>query len=358
MSSIRSDVSARTVPVEVDNFVDRESRNPAFYWLMHLGAPLTISLVLHVIVLTILAIKTWDVAGRHGPEIGEYNASLADDSSNLDKAFQWQKDQELLQPETPKDPLENLADLRDVNDIDTKALDNTAELSNSGDSMGLGDGALTLLGTGAGAGGSGSGGLGGGAGAAGRSIGTAGMWGLKIQANKIVYVVDFSGSILIVDKDITRELKAKIGQLKSSQQFDTILFYSSAQTEKAIADCFGGGLQQATEDVKKKFIGWINGKTPRGGSDPMPAIRRALAMKPEAIFLLSDGLFQDPDVEQEIKSINKANTRIYCFLFDEDALEDRSGLPPRETEGARRLRRIAEQNRGEMRVITSSMLGR
>jgi hypothetical protein len=86
-------------------------------------------------------------------------------------------------------------------------------------------------------------------------------------------------------------------------------------------------------------------------------MKRALAMRPEAIFFFSDGLFED-NVVTEIAAANKAaGTRVYCFVFDEILLSETSGLP-KETEGARRLRKISDQNRGQVKVVTGRDLGR
>ncbi len=339
-----------------ENLVDREARNPYFRWLMHLGAPLAASLVIHLVLIVLIGLKTWPMLIRAAIDIGEYNASVADASPDLDKTFQWDAQDDLTTPEQPE-KLENLDDLRNINEVDTKELENVAaDMGANSDSLGIGEGALALWGTGSGGGGSGSGGFGGsGTGSGGARFGEANVWGAKLNANRIVYVVDFSGSIIVAVEDLKRELKRSIGQLKPFQSFDVVLFYSNQ--DKAVAETFSGSLQVANDETRKRFAAWLATKTPRGGSDALPAVKRALSMRPEAVFLFSDGLFDTSDTVEQIKQLNKSKTKFACLVFDEVLLNDSSGVP-HETEGARNLRKIAEQSGGPFHIVTAKDLRR
>ena len=85
-------------------------------------------------------------------------------------------------------------------------------------------------------------------------------------------------------------------------------------------------------------------------------MKRALALGPEAIFFFSDGYFDDSVVNEIARANRAAHASIVCFVFDEILLGDNSGLP-RETDGARRLRKIAEQSGGLVKIVTGKDLG-
>ena len=95
-----------------------------------------------------------------------------------------------------------------------------------------------------------------------------------------------------------------------------------------------------------------------GETEPLQAIQRALALQPEAIFFFSDGYFDDAIVDEIARANRPSQTRIFCLVFDELLLQDTSGLPRRETEGVRRLKRVAEGNRGQIKIVTGKDLAR
>jgi hypothetical protein len=190
----------------------------------------------------------------------------------------------------------------------------------------------------------------------GSGIGEAGIWDLTIRANRVVYVVDFSGSIIFTVDDLKRELVRSISRLKPAQSFNVILFYEKYEQVKV--DAFRPKLEPAVEDTRRAFLGWIKSKAPMGYTKPLSAIELALGLRPDAIFFLSDGDF-DEEVVTRIRAANaRVRARIYCLLFHEDYLEDFSGLPPQESEYSQRLRRIADQNGGAVKIVTGKDLRR
>ena len=50
---------------------------------------------------------------------------------------------------------------------------------------------------------------------------------------------------------------------------------------------------------------------PDGGTDPRPAMKQALSLRPDAVFLLSDGAFPDGTVD-ELTRLNKHKVPIHC----------------------------------------------
>ena len=357
--SERPEESANPKPrvvAEPENLADREMRNPLFRWLIHLGFPLTASIVLHVFLIGITAFKVWEVQGRPEIDVGDYEAGLTESlADQMESAFEWPDQQELEAPEDVLDSLDELDDLRDVEEMD---MSDFASDDNAGD-FGLGEGeGGGIIGIGEGAGEAGSGGFG--TGVSGRrGIGVASMWGTKILANRLVYVIDFSGSIIVSVGDLKRALKRSIGDLKPSQSFNVIIFYSTgtSRSHRFRTESYADSLQTANKNSKAAFFKWIDRKSPMGQTEPLPALRRALKQNAEAILFFSDGLFDD-SVVTEVTRLNRAGrTKIYCFLFDEVALTETGNLPPRDTPGTPRLRKMVEQNGNtRLKIVTGNDL--
>ncbi len=347
----------------LDALPDRAARNPFYRYLMHLGLPVTFSVIVHVGILLFLGMKTFAVTTRAPVEVGEYEASLTESmAEKMKDAFQWADAEVLPAPDdmTPEPSFDSLTSLRDVPDFDARDLAAGAGATGVGDGsgLGIGDGALTLLGTGSGAGEAGTGGLGSGLGGGGARIGQAGIWDLNIHANKIVYVVDFSGSIVTVVDSLKRELKRSIGRLKPSQSFTVIIFYTAGGgvDESVRTESFKPKLEPAVDSTRREFFEWIDKRAPRGKTEPLEAMKRALSLGPEAVFLVSDGAFDDSLVGEISRVNSEGRAKIHCLVFDDQLLGDTSGLAPKETEGSRRLQRIAEANKGKTKIVTGKDL--
>jgi hypothetical protein len=340
---------------------DREARNPHLRWLLHLGLPLAVSVLVHLGLMAFLALKTFSALTQPGIEFGSWQGTVVE-APNPASAFQW-GDVSLPRPPTELPDaaaLDSLTALPALSDSSLRALDRPDQGGTApGTGLGLGEGSLSLLGTGAGAGTPGTGGFGSGLGG-GTQLGQAGIWDLRIRANKVVYVVDFSGSIVVAVDELKRELKRSIGRLTPAQSFDVILFFSSGggQDEKVRTESFKPKLEPADEATRREFFTWIDRKAPMGVTEPLDAMRRALSLKPEAIFFFSDGYFQDSVVDEIERANHTSRTRIFAVVFDELLLQDTSGLPRRETEGTRRLRQIAEASGAQVKIVTGKDLAR
>ncbi|MEW6252297.1 MAG: hypothetical protein AB1716_16785 [Planctomycetota bacterium] len=345
---------------------DRESRNPFYRYLMHFGLPMSASLAIHLGIVGFLALKVLQLPLRADAEVGAWAGAVVN-KDEIPSAFNW------TEPAMPEAGLDLPLEQPDFNiqEFSNATRDELSELSRgesgagSGDArgegagFGLGEGALQMLGTGSGAGESGSGGFGAGMGGGAR-LGIAGLWNLTVEANRIVYVVDYSGSIVVCVDDLKRELKRSVGQLRPSQSFNVILFYSSTSAGQGAVrtESFRPKLEPATEAARREFFQWIDRKAPMGDTEPLPAVRAALGMKPEAVFFLSDGYFDDKLVAQITEANRATRAKFICLVFEEDYLTDRSDLPPKDKEGSLRLKRIAEQNGGKAKIVTAKDLAR
>lgn len=77
----------------------------------------------------------------------------------------------------------------------------------------------------------------------------------------------------------------------------------------------GGKFLRATAAQKRSGRQWVaNFEPPGGGTDPEAALMRALGLKPDAVYLLTDGEF-DPTIAERVRQANKQRTAIHTISF-------------------------------------------
>lgn len=105
----------------------------------------------------------------------------------------------------------------------------------------------------------------------------------------VVYVIDASGSMIDQFDSILKELRKAIQDLGPADRF-TVLFFQDEQ----VVSLKPVGLRPATRSNVDSACQWAGvgsaNVVPSGSSNPMPAIRRALAMRPSEVWLLSDNI--------------------------------------------------------------------
>jgi hypothetical protein len=165
-----------------------------------------------------------------------------------------------------------------------------------------------------------------------KNSGKADFFGVAESGKRFVYVVDKSSSMTGERfENARKELLKSIKKLTPSQSF-FIVFYDTTSYPQPISK-----LAQATDANIRKMSTWANGAIPNGGTDPMEAIEMALRLKPDAIFILSDGEFDDSIVDRTtMLNAKKPVIKINTIGFQNDA----------ET-----LRAIAERNHGAYRFV-------
>jgi hypothetical protein len=188
--------------------------------------------------------------------------------------------------------------------------------------------------------GGGSAGSGGDSGPPGLSIGGGGgvnFFGLQSSApgvRTIVYVVDRSGSMMDTFASVRAELKRSIGALRRSQKFHVIFYNSLDPIENPPMKPVS-----AIDANKRAFYEFLESITPSGGTRPERALRQALALEPDLIYFLSDGVFE-PEVAERLKEWNRSGrTKIYTIAY----------LDP---QGRHLLESIARQHGGEFRFVS------
>lgn len=155
---------------------------------------------------------------------------------------------------------------------------------------------------------------------------------------RMVYVVDRSGSMTDSLDFVKYELKRSLQELQETSQFH-IIFYSSGPPVEMPAR----RLMPATDRNRIMAMEFIDTVIAMGGTDPMQALERAFAVQPDVIYLLTDGEF-DKAVIDALKRLNvgrKTRVSTIGFLYQ----------PDNEV-----LRAIAAQNGGEYRFVSEADL--
>jgi len=134
------------------------------------------------------------------------------------------------------------------------------------------------------------------------------FFGIRARGQFFVFVVDQSGS-MIDDDRLTRakiELRRSVYALQPPQRFE-VIFYNDQATPMP-----GGPVPRSADQRNKdQLTSWLHFIGPDGGTEPRSAVGLALALRPDAVFLLSDGEYPEGTVE----AIARANPRkipIHC----------------------------------------------
>jgi len=134
------------------------------------------------------------------------------------------------------------------------------------------------------------------------------FFGMQARGQFFVYVVDCSESMIDDDRlpRATIELRRSVFALQQPQKFE-VIFYNTESIPMP------GGPRPRTADLQAKNLlrSWLRLIEPLGGTDPRPALKQALALRPDAVFLLSDGAFPDGTVG-EVAKLNTRKVPIHC----------------------------------------------
>ena len=155
------------------------------------------------------------------------------------------------------------------------------------------------------------------------------FFGIRARGQFFIYVLDGSGSMIDDDRfpRATIELRRSVFALQPPQRFE-VIFYNDESIPMP------GGAIPRSADIKSKnaLLHWLRLIEPEGGTVPLPALSQAIALRPDAIFFLSDGVLPEGTVEAIAKS-NRTRVPIHCIDLAGGLAGDQ-------------LRRIAEQNGG------------
>lgn len=144
------------------------------------------------------------------------------------------------------------------------------------------------------------------------------------NAESIVYVVDGSGSMVGSFPILKKELERSIRQLAPMQRFQVVFFQSDPASGRADATAAPHPSQpertretllvRATRSNVDAVLDWIGSVRPSGRSNPIPALEQALALKPDAVFVLSNTItgageweVDAPAILERLDSLNPAH---------------------------------------------------
>ncbi len=171
------------------------------------------------------------------------------------------------------------------------------------------------------------------------SGGKVGFFGTSAVGDSFVFIVDSSGSMTGARFErAKRELRRSIKRLKSNQKFHVVFFNS--ETIPMFEPGPRAELVTATRVNLNKASRWIDRQLPTSTTDPEGAIRLALSFRPQVIFLLSDGEFDEPRRARQaaIDENGSSGTTIHTIAF-------------MSRDGEETLKRIAEEHGGTFRFV-------
>lgn len=175
--------------------------------------------------------------------------------------------------------------------------------------------------------------------------GGAEFYGIQAAGDRFVYVVDCSTSMEGLKWHAARaELLASLRRLGSQRSFFVILFDGSAHPMYGLAD-LQNGLAPATEENIQKCEAWMEAHPLGNATSPYAAVRAALTFQPSALFLLTDGEFNDPTAH----FLRKNNVRRDEGKRLPEVAVHTIGFHTRK--GQSLLRRIAKENGGEYQFV-------
>ncbi|MGE5192057.1 MAG: VWA domain-containing protein [Deltaproteobacteria bacterium] len=161
---------------------------------------------------------------------------------------------------------------------------------------------------------------------------------LETAGTKFVYVLDGSASMTEPHSEartrlerVKIELVRSIGGMPEQMEFFVIFFNRNSVPMPAEK------LQPATLDNKRKYLEWCARVKGGGGTDPRAALKRALELEPDVIYLLTDGVF-NPAAVEEVTRLNAHGVSIHTFCFGDAA-------------GESLLKNIAQKNNGTYKFI-------
>jgi hypothetical protein len=143
------------------------------------------------------------------------------------------------------------------------------------------------------------------------------FFGIRAEGQLFIYVVDCSGSMIDEDRldRAKTELRRSINAMQSPQRFK-VIFYNDQPLPMP------GELPKAADYPSKAQLSrWLNLIQPEGPTDPRSSLSLALSLKPDAVFLLSDGAFPEGTAEAIAKQ-NAKKVPIHCIDLANGAAGD------------------------------------
>lgn len=131
------------------------------------------------------------------------------------------------------------------------------------------------------------------------------FFGVPSYGYRFAFVVDMSGSMSGPRFDRARkELAWSLQQLNAKQSYFVVFYETSPHPMEPVQ------MLAARPENVSKTIEWFMELQPTGGTMPSKSLLQALALKPNAVFLLSDGQFGSNVVDDAMRAQQQAKTKI------------------------------------------------
>ena len=162
------------------------------------------------------------------------------------------------------------------------------------------------------------------------------FFGTRSKGKRFVFVIDKSGSMNSQGRlaKAKRELIATLRSLKPDTLFMVYFFDHGAEPMPAKA------MMAATPENVAWAARWIEGRNVGGSTDPRDALRFTFNLKPDTVWLLTDGQFKNE--HEVLGQIREANPQA-VIRINTVAFKDKSGEAV--------LKQIAAENDGNYRFV-------
>jgi hypothetical protein len=161
-------------------------------------------------------------------------------------------------------------------------------------------------------------------------------------ARSVVYVIDRSGSMGEHGRlaRARRELEASLSRLPESARFQVIVYNRQAEPLR-----IGGraDLVPATIENVSQASRLLRDLVPEGGTEHFAALRKALHLRPDVIFFLTDADDLNPADVRALTELNQGRTAIHVIEMTL-ANRDRPDMP---------MHQLAHGNRGGYRAVAA-----
>jgi hypothetical protein len=124
---------------------------------------------------------------------------------------------------------------------------------------------------------------------------------VPVTARRIVFVCCFSDRAADEFGPVRADLLRVVRGLGPGQLFN-VVFSKGRLTDAPAAD---RQMIRGDSRGKRKAADFAERFTPSGGSDPLPALRKAFGFKPDVVYLATDGQFWNGDMV--VQAVNKMN---------------------------------------------------
>jgi hypothetical protein len=171
------------------------------------------------------------------------------------------------------------------------------------------------------------------------------FFGVGGRARRIVFVLDASGSMLGQFDFLRLQLNRALDVIQPPQSFN-ILFFNEDNPPAASPD-----LMFATPDNKRAAKTYVERQEPHGATEPLGALSKAFAMKPDLIYFLIDPT-DFPDRDAVLRLVHKydADAKIKMNIIAFPHILEKDSPPP-DPEVMKFVSQLAKQTGGRADYI-------